>query len=334
MRGWTALLKPWVLSVLALSLGPGCGGGGEPPTIGPNLVSNPSFETGLAPWWTATEEDGKASVSAEAADHGNMGVALTKGTLGWGAMVGQNTEPHQAGETYQVRARIKGAVGGERVTVYFHGASFEIEAGPRWSTVTRLLYMSETTEDFAAFFSMTTNEATVYVDDVSFAKAEVARGDADEEQDNLLRNGSFESDLGMWTFWTDAGPEGTASASPDGRQSGYAGLVLSKGPSGATVAVKQELRDPLANGEEYRLEAHVKGTQGGEAVVLCVQMAKPPWDGPCHRVNASTGWTHLSEKVTFDPALVDERVGVLVSLASQGTVLVDDVILVRTRSAR
>jgi hypothetical protein len=335
MRGWTALVKPWVLSVLALSLGPGCGGGGAPPVIGPNLVRNPSFEAGLAPWWTATETDGKALISAEAADHGNMGLKLSKGVLGWGAMVGQETETHQAGETYQIRVRIKGAVGGERVMVNFHGYDFQLEAEPRWKTVTRLLYMSEANGIGNSFLSLTTNEATVYVDDVSFAKAEVARGDADQEEDNLLRNGSFESDLGMWVSWTDAGlGEGTAVTSPDGRQSGYAGLVLSKGPSGSAVAVKQELRDPLAAGEEYRLEAHVKGTQGGEAVLLCVQLNSPPWDGPCHRVNATTGWTHLSEKVTVNPALVDQRVGVLVSLASEGSVLVDDVILVRTRSAR
>jgi len=330
MRGWTARLKPWVLGVLALSLG--CGGGGAPPTVvGPNLVRNPSFEAGLAPWWTATEEDGKASLSAEAADHGSMGVVLTKGTIGWGAIVGQATEPHQAGETYQARVRLKGAVGGERVIVRFHGQSFEVEAEPRWMTVTRLLYMHEASDDNVAMLSVITNGATVHVDDVSFAKAEVARGDADEEENNLLGNGSFESDLGMWNFWTDAGSDGAATSSPEGRQSGYAGLVLSKGPSGSAVAVKQELRDPLAEREEYRLEAQVKGTQGGEAVVLCLQNRDAPWDGPCIQVTATTGWTHLSEKLTFDAALVNKRVGVLVSLASEGTVLVDDIIIVRTR---
>jgi hypothetical protein len=336
MRGWTALLKPWVLSVLALSLGPGCGGAGAPPVIGPNLIRNGSFEEAkLEPaWWTATEKDGTATVSPEAADLGNRGLVLHKGTVGWGAMVGQETEPHQPGETYQVRARLKGAQGAELVTLSFHGQGFEVQTEPRWRTVSRLLLLPEASDNVTALISVTTDDSTVYVDDVSFARAEVARGEADEEEGNLLRNGSFESDLGMWSFWTDAGPEGTASTSPDARQSGYAGMVLSKGPEGSGVAVKQQLRDPLAEGEEYRLEAHMKGTVGGEAVALCVQINHEPWDGPCVPVNATTGWTHVSEKLTFDPALTDERVGVLVSLLSEGTVLVDDVILVRTRAGR
>jgi hypothetical protein len=337
MRGWTALLKPWALSVLALSLGSGCGGGGAPPLIGPNLVRNGSFEEAKleTSWWKATDsKDGTATISPAAADIGNMGLVLHKGTGGWGSMVGQETKPHQAGETYQVRARLRGVVGGERVTVSFHGQGFEVETEPQWRTVTRLLLLPEVSDNATALISVTSDESTVHVDDVSFARAEVARGDADEEEDNLLRNGSFESDLGMWNFWTDAGPEGTASTSPDARKSGYAGMVLSKGPSGMGVAVKQQLRDPLAEGEEYRLEAHVKGTEGGEAVVLCVQINHEPWDGPCTHVTASRGWTHVSEKLTFDPALTDERVGVLISLVSEGTALVDDVILVRTRPGR
>ncbi len=332
MRGWTALLKPWVLRVLALSLAAGCGEG-EPPVIGPNLIRNGSFEAGLEGWWNATDsKDGKASISGEAADLGTFGLVLYKGTGGWGSMVGQETEPHQAGETYQVRARLKGKVGGERVTLSFHGQGFEVEADTRWRTVSRLVLLPEAGDNLTALVSVTTDNATVYVDDVSFARAQVARGEADEEEDNLLRNGSFESDLGLWNFWTDAGPEGTATASPDARQSGYAGMVLSKGPSGAGVAVKQQLRDPLAEREEYRLEAHVKGAQGGEAVTLCVQINHEPWDGPCIQVTASTGWRHISERLTIEPAVDDERAGVLVSLNSEGTVMVDDVILVRTRS--
>jgi hypothetical protein len=336
MRDCTALLKPWVLSVLALSLGAGCGGGGEPPLIGPNLIRNGSFEDAkLDPWWKGMDSTvGTATVSSEAADIGNMGLVLHKDTGGWGAMVGQETEPHQAGETYQVRARLKGVQGGERVTLSFHGQGFEVELEPRWRTVTRLVLLPEASENASAIISVTTDNATVHVDDVSFARAQVARGDADEEEDNLLRNGSFESDLGMWNFWTDAGPEGTASTSPEARKSGYAGMVLSKGLSGGGVAVKQQLRDPLAEGEEYRIEAHVKGAVGGEAVILCVQINHEPWDGPCVHVTATTGWTHISEKLTIDPALVDERVGVLISLVSEGTAMVDDVVLVRTRSAR
>jgi hypothetical protein len=333
MRGWIALLKPWVLSVLALSLGPGCGSGGGPPVLGPNLLRNGSFESKFEDsWWAATDsKGGKATISAEAADLGAFGVELYKGTGGWGSMVGQETEPHQAGETYQMRVRLKGKVGGERVTLSFHGQGFEVDADTRWRTVSRLVLLPEDTENSTALISVTTDNATVYLDDVFCARAEVARGEADEEEDNLLRNGSFESDLGMWNFWTDAGAEGTATTSPDAGQSGYAGMVLSKGPSGSGVAVKQQLREPLGAGEEYRLEAHVKGAEGGEAVSLCVQINHEPWDGPCIQVTADDDWEHISEKVTFDPSLVDERVGVLVSLLSEGTVMVDDVILVRTR---
>jgi hypothetical protein len=322
--------------VLALSLGAGCGGGGEPPKIGPNLIRNGSFEGGLADWWSAPVsadgKTGKASVSTEAADLGALGLVLYKGTGVWGSMVGQETEPHQAGETFQVRARLKGQAGGERVTLSFHGQGFEVEADTRWRTVSRMVLLPEAGDNATALISLTTDNATVYVDDVAFSRAEVARGDADEEEDNLLRNGSFESDLGMWTFWTDAGPEGTASTSPEARNSGYAGMVLSKGLSGGGVAVKQPLPEPITAGEKYRLEAHVKGTQGGEAVALCVQMKDEPWDGPCISVTATGGWKHISEELTIGPELIDERAGALVSLVSDGTVMVDDVIVVRTRS--
>jgi hypothetical protein len=336
MRGWIALLKRWVLAVLAMSVGVGCGGEGEPPRLGPNLIRNGSFEGGLEGWWHAAspkdgKPDGTASVTSEAADLGALGLALTKGTTGWGSMVGQETEFHQAGETYQVRARLRGAVGGESVTLSFHGQGFEVEADTRWRTVSRLVLLPEEADNTTALIAVTTNGATVQVDDVFVARAEVARGDADEEEDNLLRNGSFESDLGMWNFSTNAGPEGTATTSPEASHSGYAGMVLSKGSSGAFVAVKQPLPHPISGGDEYRLEAHVKGALGGESMALCVQINREPWSGPCVFVTATDSWQHISEELTFEPELVDERMGALVSLVSEGTVMVDDVIVVRTR---
>jgi hypothetical protein len=96
--------------------------------------------------------------------------------------------------------------------------------------------------------------------------------------------------------------------------------------------VKQTLLDPVVEGEEYRIEAHVRGTNGGEQVNVCLQINHEPWDGPCIQVKASTSSQHISKKVPIDAVMHDERVGLLISLSSQGTAYVDDVMVVRTRS--
>jgi hypothetical protein len=208
-----------------------------------------------------------------------------------------------------------------------------VVAEDQWSTVSRLVLMTEPSDDSNARISVTTDGATVYVDDVAFASALVERGDADLKAGNLVRNGSFESDLGMWTFWTNSLPDGSASTSPEARSSGYAGMVLTRGAEGAFTLVKQPLPDPIAKREEYRIEADVRGTQGGELVNVCLQMDDEPWDGPCVSVTASMSWQHISKTVPMEDALINKRVGAVVSLGSQGTVMVDDVIVVRTQKS-
>lgn len=325
------LRKPWGLSTLALILGLGCG---EPqaPIIGPNLVRNGNFESALEDsWWKAAgSEESKAFISPEAADAGASGLVLYNGTNSWGSMVGQDTQGHAAGQTFHIQARLKGAVGGERVSFNFHGQAIDVIAETRWRTVSRMVLMPEINGDAGARISVISEGATVYVDEVVFATAEVERGDADTEEDNLIRNGSFESDLGLWTFWTNS-PEGIARTTPDARHSGYAGLMLTRGAEDSLTTVKQPLPDPLAEREEYRIEAHVRGANGGETVNVCLQINHEPWDGPCAQVQASRDWQKVSKKVPVEGALIDERVGVLVSLASEGTAYVDDVIVVRTR---
>lgn len=335
MHAGTPLLQRWWLGALVVSVGLGCGEP-QPPIIGPTLIRNGSFESGkLDPWWTwAESKESTATATAAAADAGSFGLELHKATGGWGSMVGQDTEPHTPGQTFQIQARLKGAKGGERVNFNFHGQSVDVVAEDRWRTVKQLVLLPEPTEDNAARISVTTDESTVYLDDISFAVAQVARGDADEEEANLLRNGSFESGMGLWTFWTDAESEATGSTSPDARRSGYAGLVLSKGASGAGVTVKQQLPEPLAEREAYHLEADVRGTLGTEGVNMCLQINREPWSGPCVFVTATPEWQHVSETLSIDPELIDERAGVLVSLVTEGTALVDDVILTRTEAER
>jgi Carbohydrate binding domain len=327
-----ALRKPWWLAALALGLWQGCGEP-KPPQIGRSLVTNGSFEAGLAPWWNATDSTGgTATVIGEAADSGTFGLKLHKGTGGWGSMVGQETLGHAAGQTFQVYARIKGEKGGEHVTFSYHGEGFEVVAEDRWRTVDRLLFMPEVNGNSSAIVSVTTDEATVSVDEVSFAQAVVERGDADEEEDNLLRNGSFESGLGLWNFWADA-PENVAYTSPDARHSGYSGMVLTL-DGGSMVSVKQQLPDPVTEREEYRVEARVRGAHGEELVNLCLQINHEPWDGPCNQVTAYIDWQHVSRTFSIDAALADERVGLLISMGSPGSVMLDDVVVVRTRKSR
>jgi hypothetical protein len=205
-----------------------------------------------------------------------------------------------------------------------------VEAEDRWRTVSRLVLMTEPTDDSNARISVTTEDSTVYVDRVSVALAEVERGDADNKKDNLLRNGSFESDLSMWTFWTDS-PEGAASTTPDVRKSGYAGLALTRGAEGNYSLLKQTLPDPVLMREQYRIEAEVRGAHGGELVNICLQLNHEPWDGPCVPVTAYVNWQHASQTFTIDEALSDEVLSLVVSLGSEGTAYVDDVSVVRTR---
>jgi hypothetical protein len=324
------LRKPWGWGILALGMGLGCG---EPqaPVLGPNLVRNGTFESGLEGWWKAAgSEDSKALTSSEAADEGGLGLVLYNSTNSWGSMVGQDTLGHTVGQTFHIHARLKGAQGGERVSFNFHGQSAEMVAETRWRTVSRMVIMPEISEDTGARISVLTEDATVYVDDVSFETATVARGDADGEGDNLLLNGSFESDLGLWNFWSNS-PEGSARTSPDARHSGYAGLVLTRGAESSLTTVKQSLPDPVAEREEYRFEAHVRGADGNELVNVCLQINHEPWDGPCVEVQATRDWQHVSKKLRVEGALIDERVGLLVSLGSEGTAYVDDATVVRTR---
>lgn len=316
--------------LLALSLGQGCGAP-QPPALGPNLVSNGSFESGLDGWWSWTDsEEGTASTSAEAADEGSAGLVLYKGKDGFNSMVGQATPNHSAWQTYEIHARLKGSHGGEHVTFSLHGQGFEVEAQNRWRTVSRLVLLPEPTDDANARISVTTEDSTVYVDRVSVALAKVERGDADNQKDNLLHNGSFESELGMWTFWTDS-PEGKASTSPDAYHSGYAGLVLTRGAEGNYSLLKQPLPEPVLEREQYRIEAEVRGAHGGEPVNLCLQVDHEPWDGPCASVTAYVNWQHISQTVTIDEALSDEVLNMVVSLGGEGTAYVDDVSVVRTR---
>ncbi|MBN1210474.1 MAG: carbohydrate binding domain-containing protein [Myxococcaceae bacterium] len=330
-----ALRKPWGWGLLALGLCQGCGGDEHAPIIGDNLVRNGSFESGLDGWWDATNsEGGQASASPEAADLGAAGLKLYKGTGGWGTMVGQETEGHGAWATLQVQARVRGAVGGEQLTFSFHSQGFEVTAEDRWRTVTRLLLMTEASDNPSAIIAVTTDGATAYVDDVSFSPAQVAKGEADLTPDNQVINGSFESGLGLWTFWTNSFPGGMASTSPDAKHSGYAGMVLARGAEGTLTTVKQTLTAPVFEGEQYRIEARVRGANGGEAVNLCLQINRDPWDGPCIHEKADREWKHLSRTVTIDAAMHDERVGVLLSLGSEGSVQVDDVVVLRTRSVR
>lgn len=326
------LRKPWWLSIVALGLWQGCGEPQAPVVQGSNLIVNGSFEGKLDPWWTANDSvGGTGGTSPAAADIGSSGMMLHKGKGGWGYMVGQETSGHSAMQTFQFKARIRGALGGERVNVSFHGQSFDVIAEPVWRTVDRLVLMPDGGGGTTAMITATSDDSTIHVDDVSAFWVEVARGDADNEDGNLLRNASFESDLGLWTFWADVPEEGRAWTTPNGRSSGYAGLALTRGPSGALTTLKQMLQEPVFQGEKYRVEARVRGEHGGEQVNLCLQMKDEPWTGPCIQVTASTQWQHASETVSIEEDLNDKRVGVLVSLSTEGTAYVDDVIVVRTQ---
>jgi hypothetical protein len=320
--------KSWGPVLLVLSLCQGCGEDAHAPIIGPNLLRNGSFESELDGWWDATNsEGGGVLVTPEAADLGRAGLKLYKGTGGWGTMVGQETAGHGAWQTIQIQARVRGQLGGEQLSFSFHNQGFDVTAEDRWRTVSRLLLLPEASDSPTAMIAVTTDGAAAYVDEVSFAPAQVTQGEADKTSDNLVINGSFENDLSLWNVF----PAGTASPSPDAKHSGYSGVVLTRSAEGTFALVKQTLAAPVFEREQYRIEARVRGTSGGEAVNLCLQMNDEPWSGPCIHETASRDWKHLSKTVTIDAEIHDQRVGVVVSLSSEGSVQVDDVVVLRTR---
>lgn len=329
------LRQPGWLGLVALGLWQGCGEPQAPVVQGPNLIVNGSFEGTLNPWWTANDSDGgTGGTSPAAADIGASGMSLHKGKGGWGSMVGQETPGHSAMQTFRFKARIRGAKGEEQVNISFHGQSFNVTAEPVWRTVDRLVITPDESGGNTVMLTATSDDSTVHVDDVSAFWVEVARGDADNEGDNLIRNGSFESDLGLWKFWASVPDEGKAWTSPDARGSGYAGAVMTRGPLEGFTTLQQTLPAPVFQGEEYRIEARVRGERGGEKVNLCVQMVDEPWDGACLYVNATTQLQHVSKTLRIEENLNDKRSVLLLSLSSEGTAYVDDVILVRTKEKR
>lgn len=329
------LRKPWWLGLVALGLGLGCGEPQAPVAVGPNLIANGSFEGSLSPWWAANDsQGGSGDRSPAAADIGSSGMELRKGTGGWGSMVGQETAGHSAMQTFRFKARIRGAKGGELVNINFHGQGFNVTAEPLWRTVDRLVLIPDAGGGTTAMITAISDDSTVHVDDVSAFNVEVAQGDADTEDGNLIRNGSFESDMGLWKFWASAPEQSQAWTSPDARGSGYAGLVLNQGAPGGFTTLQQTLADPVFQGEEYRVEARVRGEHGGEKVNLCVQMEDEPWDGACLFVTATTGWQHVSKTLRIEEKMNDQRSVLLVSLSSPGKAYVDDTIVVRTKQKR
>lgn len=324
----TVLRKTWLTALLALGVWLGCGEEGVPPSIGANLLQNNSFEDGLQGWWTVTDsEGGMVTTLPEAATSGALGLALYKGKGGWGASAGQGTPPHSVGQTIHISANLKGGAGGEVAYIGYHSQGFWVPLSDKWQNISRLMLMTDDAGDAVVFITNTTELSTIHVDDMIVAPVTVAQGDADKLPDNLLRNGSFESELSLWDFWTDSSG-GTASTSREAGRSGYAGLVLTKGADGWATNVKQQLVKPLAEGEQYRVEFQLQGARGGETVEVCLQVNHDPWNGPCVAVVASKGWKGFSRTLSIDASLDGQRLGALVSLKSEGSVRVDDVSLV------
>jgi hypothetical protein len=325
----TALRKPWLTALLALGVWLGCGEEEFPPSVGANQLLNHSFEAGLEGWWTVTDsEGGMVTTLPEAASSGALGLALYKGKGGWGASAGQGTPPPSMGQTVQLSANLRGGAGGEMAYIGYYSQGFWVTLSDKWQTVSRLMLITEDKGDDVVFITNITELSTIHVDDVIVAPVTVAQGDADKLPDNLLRNGSFESELSLWDFWTDSS-KGTATTSRVAGRSGYAGLVLTKGADGWATNVKQQLVTPVAQGEQYRLEFQLQGARGGESVEVCLQVNHDPWNGPCVAVVASKGWKSFSQMLPIDASLNAQRLGALVSLKSEGSVRVDDVSLVR-----
>jgi hypothetical protein len=325
----TALRRPWLTALLALGVWLGCGEEGFPPSLGANQLQNNSFEAGLEGWWTVTDsEGGMVTTLPEAATSGALGLALYKGKGGWGATAGQGTPLPSVGQTVQLSANLKGSAGGELAYIGYYSQGFWVTLSDKWQNVSRLMLITEEKGDDVVFITNTTEFSTIHVDDVIVAPVTVAQGDADKLPDNLLRNGSFESELSLWDVWTDSSG-GTASTSRAAGRSGYAGLVLTKGADGWATNVKQQLVTPVAEGEQYLVELQLQGTHGGESVEVCLQVNHAPWNGPCVAVVASKGWKGFSQTLSIDASLDAQRLGALISLKSEGSVRVDDVSLVR-----
>ena len=104
---------------------------------------------------------------------------------------------------------------------------------------------------------------------------------ADEEPENIIRNGDFEAQFQDWSFWTEGGAVAmrlidSKEVEPiDGDSVAY--VDIDKKSTGGNHIQFFQGTFPLKKDEKYTLSVWMMGGEGGEPVELKVIRHENPW---------------------------------------------------------
>ncbi|HEX5055606.1 MAG TPA: endo-1,4-beta-xylanase [Gammaproteobacteria bacterium] len=274
-----------------------------PPPETENLMSNGSFETGIAGWssWngstlsasSAQAHDGSQSLLATARPDGNqfavspnIGASLTAGTTypvsAWVYQAGAGAD--------LVRLVSKLACDGEADAYNWVESDAAVPANT-WTELSGELVIPAdcTITEVLFFFEGTTAGVDVYIDDMQVTGE--SSGD-----DNLMSNGDFESGTTGWSSWNGS----TVGASSAQVHGGSQSLLSTARPDTNQFAVSPNIGAALAAGTSYTVSAWVY--QAGAGADLVRMVSKLACDGEADAYNwvesdaavPANTWTELS----------------------------------------
>jgi endo-1,4-beta-xylanase len=229
------------------------------PDLGPNLVADPSFESGVSGWFG----QGAVTISATtAAAHSGAQSALTTGrTDTWNAMAYNLNGSAQAGTSYETSAwvRVGGVASADvyltaKITCQGGATEFRRLAGASatsdgWAQLSGTLAVPACASftDLYVYFESSSATADIYVDDVSIRQPLAGFGP------NLIGNGAFETSTSGWFGF---GPP-TLAISTD-QAHGGASSLLATGRTDTWNGPATSLTGAVAPGKSYAVSAWVR----------------------------------------------------------------------------
>jgi GH35 family endo-1,4-beta-xylanase len=227
--------------------------------LGPNLVADPSFESGVSGWFA----QGAVTIAATtaAAHSGAQSAVVTGRTATWNAMAFNLNGRAQAGTSYETGGWVR--VGGVASADVYLTAKITCQGG---STEFRRLAAASATStgwaqlagtfavpacasftDLYVYFESSSATADIYVDDVSIRQQLAGFGP------NLIANGAFETSTGGWFGF---GPPALAITTAQAH--GGASSLIASGRTDTWNGPATSLTSLVAPGKSYAVSAWVR----------------------------------------------------------------------------
>ncbi len=229
------------------------------PDLGPNLVADPSFESGVSGWFA----QGAVTISATtaAAHSGAQSARVTGRTATWNAMAYDLNGRAQAGTSYETGGWVRvGGVAGADVyltaKITCQGGSTEFRrlaaasaTSTGWAQLDGTLAVPACASftDLYVYFESSSATADIYVDDVSIRQQLAGFGP------NLIANGAFETSTSGWFGF---GPP--ALALTTGQAHGGASSLIATGRTDTWNGPATSLTSLVAPGRSYAVSAWVR----------------------------------------------------------------------------